>query len=208
MGVGFNTVWKKTCPTVFKVLNTAPEGKRIRVFTLPIKNGMVRDLMEISFVSEADIRHSLLKGELHRKILAGEIRVVDSNIDLLQFDECHKQFLIDAGIIKGLSVDGYDGYGGKTVNYLFKQEFELLGAKDGVNRVFTVAPGDKFIDGILDGNEFHIHIDHNGRRLIQDIDYVILESGGFGTGYDTIRFISFVPSENSKIIADYMILNM
>lgn len=203
MSVGFNTVFKKTCPTVFKVINIAPEGKRIKIFNYPIKNGMERDLMEITFVSEADIRHSLLKGELNRKIKAGEIRVTDSNIDLLQFDECHKQFLIDAGIINGISVDGYSGPGG--VSYLWRQQVELVGLKNGQNRVFSIPYGEKFIDGILNDNEFHINIDHNGRRLLLDIDYILLESGGFGTGYDAVRFISFVPTPSSKVIADYVV---
>lgn len=205
MTVGFNTVYKKTCPTVFEVINIAPKGKRIKVFNYPIENGMVRDLMAIPFVSEADIRHSLLKGELFRKIITGEIRVVDSNIDLLQFDPCHLDFLRDAGVIKGLTA-GSDGYGG-NVNYLWKQEIPLIGIKNGTNRVFTVMPGDKFIDGLFDDNEFHIHVDHNGRRLIQDIDFQILESGGVGTGYDTIRFISFAPTPKSQLIADYVIQN-
>ena len=106
MTVGFKTIFAKQVPTVFKVKNIAPENKRIKIFTLPIKNGAVRDLMTIPHVSEADIRHSLLKGELLKKIQAREIIIEESNIDLLQFDEGQRDFLRNAGLTLG-----DDGYG-------------------------------------------------------------------------------------------------
>ena len=38
------------------------------------------------------------------------------------------------------------------------------------------------------------------------IDYLISESGGVGTGYDTVTFISFTPQYNRSIIeATYVI---
>jgi len=74
-------------------------------------------------------------------------------------------------------------------------------------RTFTVAPGDKFLEGNFKDNEFHIIVEHNGRRLIQNCDFIISESGGIGTGYDTITFISFVPNPRSEIVADYAIVN-
>lgn len=205
MTVGFETWFKKTCPTVFKVRNIAPDGKRIRLFKYPIKNGMDRDLMEIPYVSEADIRHSLLKGELFIKILAKEIYVVESNIDLLQFDPCHKAFLEAAGITIGLEVT--DGYIISELPYLWRNEVELIGALNNSNRTFMIPGGEKFIDGTYLDNEFHINIEHNGRRLIQNIDFIITESGGPGTGYDIIKIISFVPSSKSKLIADYVVIN-
>ena len=199
-GVGFETWWPKRCPTIFVVTNIT-KSKMVRVFQHPIAPGTYRDLMAIPVVSEADIRHSLLKGELYMKILCDEIRVVDSNIDLLQFDECQKEFLQAAGITNGLEVHT-DGYG---VNYLFRQNVPLIGVKNGANKIFIVPPPDKFLNGTFDGNEFRIIIDHNGRRLIQNIDYVISESGGPGTGFDTVEFIGFVPNKCSKLIADYMV---
>jgi hypothetical protein len=200
-GVGFETWWPKRCPTVFKVMNITPK-KMVRVFQYPIAPGMVRDLLDIPVVSEADIRHSLLKGELNMKILCNEIRVVESNIDLLQFDECQKAFLQAAGITDGLEVSG-----GGDVNYLFRQNIPLIGVKNSANKIFIVPAPDKFLNGLVDGNEFRIIIDHNGRRLIQNIDYIISESGGPGTGFDTIEMISFVPNKCSKLIADYVVDN-
>jgi hypothetical protein len=120
-GVGFNTWFPKQCPTVFKVRNITPK-KTVRVFNYPIPAGMVRDLMDIPEVSEADIRHSLLKGTLMIKILTDEIVVDESNIDLLQFDQCQKSFLQGAGITEGLEVTD----GGVGVNYLWKEGVDLV----------------------------------------------------------------------------------
>lgn len=204
--VGFDTRFRKQCPTVFIVKNTAIGNKCIRLFSYPISNGQQRDLLSIPYVSEADIRHSLLKGELYIKIITNEIRVTQSNIDLLQFDACHKDFLMSAGITEGLEVlgTGSDGYGA-NLSYLWRNEIELIGAKNDSNRSFMIPGQEKFIDGDHDDNEFHISIDHNGRRLIQNTDFIIQESGGIGTGYDTVRFLSFVPGPKSKIIADYVV---
>lgn len=95
--------------TKFIVRNTAPGNKRVRIFQYPILNGATRDLLAIPGISEADIRHSLLKGQLRAKLRAGEIIVVDSDIDLLQFNDDHKAFLESAGVNKGLEVEGTNG---------------------------------------------------------------------------------------------------
>lgn len=102
--VGYGTFFVKNPSTKFVVKNIAPRGKRIRIFQYPILNGSTRDLLAIPGVSEADIRHSLLKGELLLKIKSKEIIVVDSDIDLLQFNDDQKQFLQGAGITKGLDI--------------------------------------------------------------------------------------------------------
>lgn len=198
--VGYGTWFRKQCPTVFRVENITP-AKMVRVFRFPIPPGMSRDLMDIPDVSEADIRHSLLKGELNIKIRCNEIRVIESNIDLLQFDECQKSFLEQAGITVGLEVEGGDGY----VGYLFREGVELVGVKNGANRTYTVPAPDKFLDGVLEENEFSINVFHNGNRRIKNVDFIISESGGSGTGFDTVEFISFTPSPKSKIIANYFV---
>jgi hypothetical protein len=99
----------KNPSTTFVVQNIAPKGKRIKLFQYPIKNGEIRDLLEIPGLTEADIRGSLLKGELLVKIKNGEVKVIDSSIDLLQFDDDQKAFLEDAGVNKGLEVTGGGG---------------------------------------------------------------------------------------------------
>jgi hypothetical protein len=199
MTVGFDTVFQSTAHTVFVVKNIAAENKRIRVFNYPINNQQTRDLMKIPYVSEADIRHSLLKGELFAKIVTSEIRVIESNIDLLQFDDIQKKFLQNAGVVDGLSVSG-----GGTLNYVFRQNVILYGLLNNANRVFIIPNGEKFINGSFDGNDFSIEIYHNGRKLIQNDDFIALESVP-GQGFDTIQFISFVPNKRSNITADYVV---
>jgi hypothetical protein len=205
--VGFNTWFEKQCPTVFIVKNITRDkggvGKTVRIFGVPIRADGNYDLISIPEVSEADIRHSLLKGTLMMKIITDEVRVIESNINLVQFDECQKEFLQNAGITEGLE----PGSGGADVRYLFRDNVSLIGPKNDANKVFIVPPPDKFINGNFDDNEFRIVIDHNGRRLVQNIDYIISESGGTGTGFDTVEFISLVPNKHSKIIADYVVEN-
>jgi hypothetical protein len=220
--VGFRTWFEKQCPTVFVVKNIAPNRKRIRIFSYPIKNGFERDLMAIPEVSEADIRHSLLKGELLIKLIADEIVVTDSNINLLQFDECHKAFLKSKGVPLGTEITADDvvglddrirdiagdGYGLTELPFLFKQRVDLLGIKDGANRIFTVPAPDKFIQGSFSNNEFRILVTHNGRDLVEGVDYIVSESGGTGTGFDTIVFTAFAPESDSCIQADYVTENI
>lgn len=196
--VGFETWFPKKCPTEFVVKNIAPGGKRIRIFTFPIANGMERDLLEIDFVSEADIRHSLLKGELMTKLRSGEAIVTRSNIDLLQFDECQKAFLQSVGIMEGLEVTSVP----TVLPFAFKQGVKLLGAKDNTNRVFSTP--EKFINGTFGNNDFRILVKHNGRDLVEGTDYLVAESGGAGTGYDTI-VLFFSPKPRSVLVADYVI---
>ena len=197
-GVGFHTIFPKLCPTVFVVKNIAPGGKRVRIFQQPIHNGDTRDLMETDFVSEADIRHSLLKGELAVKLRNQEIIVVDSNIDLLQFDPCHKAFLERVGITNGLEVTA-----GAAKTFLHKVGVELIGVKNSANRFY--ATPDNFLNADVGGDLFTISIFHDGNRLVETKEYVLSESGGVGTGFDTIEIIAFKPKSKSTLIANYFV---
>jgi hypothetical protein len=200
------TEFEKNSSTRFVVKNIAPRGKRIQVFRYPIANQQTRDLLAIPYVSEADIRHSLLKGELMMKIRNKEIEVIESDIDLLQFNNEQKQFLKNAGVVKGLEIgiEQLDpsvslGGGGLPV----RENVMLLGVRDGVNRIFMTP--EKFIEGTYLGSTYSIRIRHNGRGLDPDLDYDLSESGGAGTGYDTIFFKSFTPSLFNSILADYTV---
>lgn len=99
--------------THFIVRNTCTyRNKTIMIFNYPINYGDTRDLLQIPGVQEADIRASLLKGVLRHKLLCGDIQLVSSNIDLLQFSDKQRQFLYNYGFSKGVDV-GYnqlDGY--------------------------------------------------------------------------------------------------
>lgn len=96
----------KNPSTKFVVRNIAAGNKRVRIFNYPIGNGLERDLLAIPGISEADIRHSLLKGQLLYKLTHNEITIVDSDIDLLQFNDDQKAFLQAHGVTVGLEVTG------------------------------------------------------------------------------------------------------
>lgn len=183
----------------FIVRNVTPDrNKTIQIFKYPILFNTTRDILQIPGVSEADIRASLLKGELRHKILAKDIVVECSDIDLLQFNDDQKAFLQSAGIIKGLEVSGTG-----NLNYAFRDEIALIGMKNGTNKTFYTP--EKFINGLYFNNSFHIEIKHNGKAVYENIDYTIGESGGPGTGYDTINFTQFAPLVKSTLVAWYAI---
>jgi hypothetical protein len=186
----------------FIVRNVTPDRKKtIRIFGYPINFNQTRDILQIPGVAEADIRASLLKGELRHKLLAKDIIIECSDIDLLQFNDDQKHFLQEAGIIKGLEVSG----GIAEIPFLMKQNVPMIGDVDGTNRIFSIPAPDKFINGTFNGNIFKIQVFHNGRELDETTDYIVSESGGAGTGYDTIVLVSFSPRANSKIYCNYVI---
>ena len=331
----------------FIVRNICPDRKKIiSIFKYPILWDTTRDLLQIPGVSEDSLRVSLLKGELRHKILAKDIVIECSDIDLLQFNDDQKLFLQDAGVIKGLEVTGGTGSGptgpagstgpqgipgatgsigpagatgigitgatgimGPTGNpgtigptgpigtpgtpgvtgpvgatgptgsvvgetgptgpagatgvtgsagipgtpgttgatgtmgptgigmtgatgpagtpgstgsagptgatgstasipFLIKQNVPMIGNIDGTNRMFTIPSPDKFINGTFLGNIFKIQVFHNGREIFESIDYLLAESGGLGTGYDTVVLISFSPRANSQMYCNYVVNNI
>jgi hypothetical protein len=201
MGMNSFAPWSQN-PLCFVVTNVAASKKQIKIFNYPIMYGDSRDLLKIPGVSEESIRAGLLKGEIKHKILQQEIVVICSDIDLLQFNTENLVFLQSAGIVNGLQVSG----GGGTINYAFKQKESLIGSVDGLNRVFVVPNSDKFINGPYNSNDFRIYVTHNGHGMKENLDYKVSESGGVGTGLDTITFISFTPLPGRSILeASYVI---
>ncbi|MHA2426961.1 MAG: hypothetical protein ACXADB_02915 [Candidatus Hermodarchaeia archaeon] len=98
-----HTFTPKSVSTEFIVRNIAPNRKDIKIFGQKIRWNRTHDLLTIPDVSEADIRHSLLKGELKRKADAEEIRVISSTIDLTQYDSEQQAYLASIGITGGVS---------------------------------------------------------------------------------------------------------
>jgi hypothetical protein len=184
----------------FIVRNITPDrNKTIKIFTYPINFNCTRDLLQIPGVSEQDIRASLLKGELRHKILARDIVVECSDIDLLQFNLDQKAFLQDAGIVNGLQVTS------ENLSVLKKEDIQLLGAVDDSNTVFTI-PFGKFIQNVL----YKIIVYKNGVKQFFLDDYFIAESGGPGSGYDTVIFVeppTTTPPPDDIITADYYLDN-
>jgi len=74
----------------------------------------------------------------------------------------------------------------------------LLGIYDGSNQDFTTP------EPFVQGTNMNIKVYRNGQRLHFGVsnDYVVSESGGPGTGYDTI-VVAIPPRDHEKLIADY-----
>jgi hypothetical protein len=192
--------------------------KTISIFHYPINAGQTRDLMQIPGVQEGDIRSSLLKGEIRHKFLCGDIELVYSDINLLQFSDEQRAWLYSFGFTEGVAIgcdeigddamaciDGYitSHHPPGSLNYAWREKIPLIGLKNGINRTFFTP--DKFINGLYFGNLFHLTIEHNGKELYENIDYTIGESAGPGTGYDMINLISFSPISASLLYATYVV---
>ncbi len=143
--------------THFVVKNTSggnpnsPYKKTVKIFNYPILWNDTRDILQIPGIQEADIRASLLKGEIRHKFLCGDIELVSSNIDLLQFSGKQRKFLQQFGFTEGVSVgfDELDGYvqsiiGGGGSGGITPQEHETLRQ---LIHFIDQGPGDGFASG-------------------------------------------------------------
>ncbi len=156
------------------------QKKVIKIFGYPINWGDTRDLLQIPGVGEADLRASLLKGELQHKIRAKDIEIVDSDIDLIQFNDEQKAFLIAAGVTKGISAGADNSNIGYKINEI------LVGIID--QTVYKIPSGTWIQEG-----GYAISVYKNGVRQLLGDDYIIAESV-VGQGYDTVVFM--VPSSS------------
>lgn len=214
MGMDSFAPGRKMC-TSFVVQNVTPyENKTIVIFRWPIPYMTQKDLLDIPGVAESDIRASLLKGEIKHKFDTKDIKIIYSDIDLLQFNACQKAWLQSLGFTIGLDIgiDQLDGYvidfiesqgGGGTSVYSVRNEIDLIGLQNGLNRVFYTP--EIFINTIYLGNVMTIDVFHNGRKLANGIDYNLSESGGVGTGFNTVT-LNFSPISSSVIRANYYVV--
>lgn len=85
-----------------------------------------------------------------------------------------------------------------TVDSRMRYGIDLLGPKDGVNKVFTTP--EEFSSGTI-----RVYFDGVRMREAVDSDYVASESGGPGSGYDTVTFVAAAPRADENMLADYMI---
>lgn len=178
---------------------TSDRMKTIKIFNYPIVYNQTRDLLQIPGVAEQDLRASLLKGELRHKILAQDIVVISSDIDLLQFNIDQKLFLQSAGIVNGLQV------GSSNIDVLRKDDIQLVGVVNDSNTVFQIPSGI-----FIQNSTYKIIVYKNGVKQVFLDDYFIAESGGPSTGYDTIIFVTpptTTPAPVDSLTADYYISN-
>jgi hypothetical protein len=78
----------------------------------------------------------------------------------------------------------------------------LVGLRNGVNVMFTTPGLEKFSHNLpfLD-----VSIYFNGSRLALLDDYLVTESGGSGTGFDTIMLLVPPPRADDHLLADYIL---
>lgn len=77
----------------------------------------------------------------------------------------------------------------------------LVGVRDGSNHIFRLPGGTAFEHNLP---FITICVYTNGMRLALLDDYVIQESAGPGTGYDTVVLES-APYANDHLLADYVV---
>ena len=81
----------------------------------------------------------------------------------------------------------------------FKWNVDMIGVKDTFNATFTTP--EKFID-----STFNLY-GPGGRKLYKGRDFTTSESGGVGTGYDTITMLfpsGDLPKATDELTADYV----
>ncbi len=98
----------------------------------------------------------------------------------------------------------------RSVNYPFLARFiptsrfrigvSLYGPINGTNTSFTVTPGEKFLHN---PPYIQIGVYYNGIRLFWPDDYSLDESGGGGTGYDTVVLL-VAPKPGDRVFVDYV----
>ena len=83
----------------------------------------------------------------------------------------------------------------------FRVGQNLVGTKDGINTLFTTPALEKFAHNLpfLD-----ISVILNGSRLHLLHDYLVHESEGAGTGFDTIEIL-IPPKSDDHLLADYVL---
>lgn len=77
------------------------------------------------------------------------------------------------------------------------------GVKDGVNRTFTTPGGEKFLN--TSGYEVWFFVNGVMKEEGASSDYVVSESGGPGTGFDTITLGNFAPESDDNLSMVYFI---
>jgi hypothetical protein len=83
----------------------------------------------------------------------------------------------------------------------YRSSQALVGLKDGLNVVFHTPGYEKYLQNLP---YFSIHVYLNGQRLVLLDDYIVVESGGVGTGFDTV-ILSVAPRPRDKVISDYIL---
>lgn len=100
------------------------------------------------------------------------------------------------------------GSGGVTplaLALFLREDEQLIGATNGVNITFLLPNGDKAINQEPGAK---VKVYYNGQRLHEGgaNDFTVIESGGAGTGFDTV-LLQFAPLSGDLVSADYIKAN-
>lgn len=85
-----------------------------------------------------------------------------------------------------------------------RQFVELAGVQDGVNQVFTLP--EVAVHNMPNGLQVKVYLNGLLLRPGSTRDYEVSESGGVGTGYDTVTFLNgLAPKARDSLWADYVV---
>jgi hypothetical protein len=90
--------------------------------------------------------------------------------------------------------------GGAGISARFRWSKALLGPKDGINLAFYTP--EKFLQ--VEATAIRVHRNGVLLEMGAGADYTIAESGGPGTGWDTVVLEAFPPRIWEKLTADYV----
>lgn len=85
-----------------------------------------------------------------------------------------------------------------------REDEQLVGLINGTNKVYTLPNSEK---AIVADPGVKIKVYYNGQRLHEGLanDYTTSESGGAGTGFDTVTLIHVAPKLGDIVTADYLV---
>lgn len=85
-----------------------------------------------------------------------------------------------------------------------REDEQLVGATNGINQVYVLPYGEK---ALVADPGIKIKVYYNGQRLHEGgaNDYTTSESGGAGTGFDTVTLIHVAPKPGDIVTADYIV---
>jgi len=207
MTVGFDTFFSKIADAKFVVKNILT-NKTIKIFEIKIPPGSLYDLMTIPEVSEADIKHSILKGVLRNRMNSGDVIITDSNINLVQYNTEFIRFMQGSGIEFGVrdhenderiitnlidlpaAVNGVITLNEDNILYKIKGQVDL-----GSNKILVTAIGTQFegrgpnFDALI-GNVAGPLLDFTKSTTI--LNLVIINPSGIGLKIDSINDTSIL----------------
>src|ERR1019366_386154 len=123
---------------------------------------------------------------------------IASNIDLLQFSDKQRAWLVSYGFTQGVSI------GTNEMAVIEQQDIQLIGVVDGTNTVYTIPSGTW-----IQSTPYKIIVYKNGVKQVLGDDYLIAENPP-GSGYYTVILTvppTVIPSPPDIITADYYINN-